>query len=230
MSQRTVILDAIQPRALPHFVADSLRRAILEGVFAPGERLVERQIAEQFQISKTPVREALLELKRRGLVTSRTHHGTEVREVDAEMVRDIYQVRMALEPEAIRYAVPGHDKTSVAALRATLARAADASRRGDLVELIFVNRELHALLLEPCPNQMLKEMIEELSDQVALIAVAGWRTRPSWATEGEQHTRIVEKVERGDADGAAALLRVHIEQSLLRAAALADGDVDGDAG
>jgi DNA-binding GntR family transcriptional regulator len=227
MSERSTILDAIQPRALPDFVADSLRRAILEGVFTPGERLVERQIAEQFQISKTPVREALQELKRRGLVTSRTHRGTEVRVVDAQMVRDIYQVRMALEPEAIRYAVPEHDETTWAALRALLARAADAGQRGDLVELIFVNRELHTLLLEPCPNQMLKDMIEELSDQVALIAVSGWRTRPSWAAEGEQHTRIVEAVERGDADGAAALLRAHIEQSLVQAAAAADGDGAG---
>jgi DNA-binding GntR family transcriptional regulator len=71
---------------------------------------------------------------------------------------------------------------------------------------------------------MLKEMIEELSDQVALIAVSGWRTRPSWVSEGEQHTKIVDAVERGDADGAAALLRAHIEQSLVHAAAAADGD------
>jgi DNA-binding GntR family transcriptional regulator len=224
MSERTASLDAIQPRALPDFVADRLRRAILEGRFAPGERLVERQIAEQFQISKTPVREALQELKRRGLVSSRTHRGTEVRVVDAQMVRDIYQVRMALESEAIRYAVPEHDEASCKALRATLERAADAGRGGDLVELIFVNRELHAQLLTPCPNRMLKEMIEELSDQVALIAVSGWRTRPSWDSEQEQHTRIVEAVERGDADGAADLLREHIEQSLGHAAAAADGD------
>ena len=108
-------LDAILPRALPDFVADSLRRAILEGVFQPGERLVERQIAERFQISKTPVREALQELKRRGLVTSRTHRGTEVRVVDAQMVREIYQVRIALEPEAIRHAVPCHDDETKAA-------------------------------------------------------------------------------------------------------------------
>jgi DNA-binding GntR family transcriptional regulator len=224
MSERTAILDAIQPRALPDFVADSLRRAILEGVFTPGERLVERQIAEKFQISKTPVREALQELKRRGLVTSRTHRGTEVRVVDAQMVRDIYQVRMALEPEAIRWAVPAHDEASCAAMRGLLQRAADSGQSGDLVELIFVNRELHTMLLAPCPNQMLKDMIEELSDQVALIAVSGWRTRPSWVTEGEQHTRIVEAVEQGDADGAAALLRAHIEQSLVQAAAAADGD------
>jgi DNA-binding GntR family transcriptional regulator len=217
-------LDAIQPRALPDFVASSLRRAILEGVFQPGERLVERQIAEQFQISKTPVREALQELKRRGLVTSRTHRGTEVRTVDARMVREIYQVRIALEPEAIRHAVPCHDDETKAALKTTLERAADAGRRGDLVELIFINRELHALLLEPCPNQMLKDLIEELSDQVALIAVSGWRTRPSWVDEGEQHTQIVDAVERGDADDAAALLRLHIEQSLDRVAAAVDGN------
>jgi DNA-binding GntR family transcriptional regulator len=224
MSERAATFDAIHPRALPDFVAASLRRAILEGVFAPGERLVERQIAEQFQVSKTPVREALQELKRRGLVTSRTHRGTEVRVVDATMVRDIYQVRMALEPEAIRYAVPCHDAGTCAELRMVLERAAVAGQRGDLVELIFCNRELHALLLAPCPNQLLRDMIEELSDQVALIAVSGWRSRPSWVDEGEQHAAIVDAVERGDPDGAAVLLRAHIEQSLERAAELADGD------
>src|SRR5215218_2376366 len=79
-------------------VSEALRRAILGGALPSGERLVERDIAARLNVSKTPVREALRDLARRGLVTAHPYRGTVVRDVDPDMARHIYEVRALLEP------------------------------------------------------------------------------------------------------------------------------------
>jgi DNA-binding GntR family transcriptional regulator len=206
-------VQPLSARALTDLVAEELTRAILGGVFQPGERLVERDLAERFAVSKTPVREALRDLSSRGLLVSRHYRGTEVVPVDEQMMREIYEVRAALEPEAIRLATPHHDAESCAALRRVLNQAATAAQTGDLVELSVANRLFHSLLYAPCPNARLKGLIEALRDQVALITVSGWRQSSTWEDEAREHSSIVDAVEQRDAKAAAARLRAHIQRA-----------------
>ena len=154
------------------------------------------------------------ELARRGLLTRRTYRGMEVRRVGADLVREIYQVRAALEPEALRFAVRLYTEETKAALRQTLVDSALAGTRHDLAELAFSNRRFHTLLHEPCPNRLLCAMIDDLSDQVALITVAGWRQEATWHNEALEHEAILGAIEAGDADEAARRLELHIRRAL----------------
>jgi DNA-binding GntR family transcriptional regulator len=210
----TPLSEPIEPFSLQAVVRDKLTHAILDGRLQPGDRLVEREIAALFQVSKTPVREALQELARRGLVTFRAYRGMEVRTIEPQLVRQIYEVRAALEPEALRQAMPLHDDMTKAELQSTLRESHIAGQAHDLVDLAVSNRLFHSLLYKPCPNDLLRGMIDDLADQVALISVAGWRAAFTWQEEAREHEAIFAAVETGKVREAAKLLESHIRRSL----------------
>lgn len=87
----------------PDLVTDAIRQAILGGVLAPGEQLVERVIADQLGVSKTPVPEALRSLEASGLLESYPSRGVVVRQANAKLVQDLYDYRLLLEPAAVEW-------------------------------------------------------------------------------------------------------------------------------
>lgn len=190
-----------------------MREAILKGDLPPGHQLVEREIAQRLNVSKTPVREALKILSRSGLVDMKSYRGMTVRVVDAPMVRSAYGVRLLLEPAAVGDAVPQMSKLDLAQLGDLLDRGAVAASREELVELGRLNRQFHRELYQRCGNPLLVELLDNLQDQMALIALTGWTRDSSWGSEAEQHRAILDAAEAQDADGARALLIEHITRS-----------------
>src|SRR5580693_9208533 len=140
-------------------VLEAIKHAILAGELRPGQSLVEAELAQQLGVSKTPVREALKTLAGAGLVTMSPYKGAAVRVVDADQARQLYDVRLLLEPEALRRSVlNGHDWAQ--AQRAL--EAAGTAR--DLVERNLANRDFHAALYAGCGNPLLVGMLADLSD------------------------------------------------------------------
>jgi DNA-binding GntR family transcriptional regulator len=192
-------------------VLDAIKRAILSGELPQGQPLVETDLADRLGVSKTPVREALKTLAGAGLVTMSPYKGAAVRVIDAAQARHLYDVRLLLEPEALRRSVRnGHDW---AAARRALA-AAGAAR--DLVERNLANREFHAALYAGCGNPLLTGMLADLSDQTALVSVAFWRRNPSWECEAAEHAAMLRAASGGGADLAADLLASHISSFFQR--------------
>jgi DNA-binding GntR family transcriptional regulator len=195
-------------------VIETLTRAILCGELRPGERLVERDIASQLGISKTPVREALMILEHRGLTTSSSFRGAEVTTVDAEFARVVYEARLLVEPAAVVDAVPHHTPASLGAAETALSDAAAAGERGDLAELSLANRRFHRSIYLPCSNPLLRSIADDLQARVALITVAGWRRRSSWSDEYTEHQSILEAVQARNAPRARAEVESHIAKFL----------------
>jgi DNA-binding GntR family transcriptional regulator len=177
----------------------------LSGELTQGQPLVETDLADKLGVSKTPVREALKTLAGAGLVTISPYKGAAVRVVDAGQARHLYDVRLLLEPEALRRSVL--NGADWAPARQALA-AAGAAR--DLVERNLANRDFHAALYAGCGNPLLIGMLADLSDQTALVSVAFWRRNPSWECEAAEHAAMLTAAADGDADQAAGLLRQHI--------------------
>ena len=195
-------------------VVDAIERSILRGEIEAGQRLAERELAEQLGVSKTPVREALKELVRRGLVVSAPYRGAHVRAVDPEQARSIYSVRLLLEPEAVRLATPEHDDETLAACHAALADAAAAAEHGEIADISLANRRFHRSLYLPCANDLLVEFLDAIQDRVAMISVSAWRRDATWSGEAEEHAAILAAVEARDEEQASALLGTHIERFL----------------
>src|SRR5690242_20765703 len=194
------------------YVLDAIRHGILTGRLRPGQALVETELAARFGMSKTPVREALKTLAGTGLVVMSQYKGVTVRLVDAGMARDVYDVRLLLEPEAVRRAV--RRGASLDAARTALTRADDAT---DTAERSLANREFHRALYLPCGNPLLGRMLDEVRDQAALVSAVAWAADPSWEREADEHREILRLALDGDADGAAAALHAHIASFVQRA-------------
>jgi DNA-binding GntR family transcriptional regulator len=207
-------------------VVESIREAILAGRLQPGETLVERRLAEQLGVSKTPVREALIALSAAGLVTGSPNRGCVVREPDAEEIRQAYELRGLIEPWAVARTVRYAAREAVEAAREALAGAdrllARADRRGtdavvDLPALSVTNRRFHRALYTGCGNALVVTQLDAVQELAALGAVALlWADRPSWREEHAEHHAILDAAADGAADLAERLVRRHIRGSLRR--------------
>ncbi|MFJ8583123.1 GntR family transcriptional regulator [Streptomyces sp. NPDC093595] len=194
------------------YVLEAIKHAILTGRLAPGKALVETELAAQYGVSKTPVREALKTLAGTGLVVMSQYKGATVRTVDAAMAHEVYDVRLLLEPEALRRTI-----ARGASLDAAGQALADADDAVDQAERSLANREFHRALYLPCGNPLLARMLDEVRDQAALVSTVAWSAEPSWRREAEEHRRILGLARAGDADGAARALHDHIASFVERA-------------
>ncbi len=190
-------------------VLDALKHAILTGRLPPGQPLIENDLAAQLGVSKTPVREALKTLAGAGLVTMSPYKGAMVRTVDDALAHSVYDIRLLLEPEAVRRAV-----VSGATAAAHWKSAADALDRADAcadrADRSLANREFHRALYLGCGNDLMVGILDGLRDQTALVSAVVWDRTPSWEQEAAEHRAILDAVLAGAADRAAQLLREHI--------------------
>lgn len=194
-------------------VLDAVKHAILTGRLRPGQALVETELAAQLGVSKTPVREALKTLAAAGLVTMSPYKGAVVRTVDDTLANSVYDIRLLLEPEAVRRAVERGGQSHLAAAEAALDAADHAA---DQADRSLANREFHRALYLDCGNDLIVGVLDRLRDQTALVSAAVWTTTPSWEQEAAEHRAILEAASSGAAEGAADLLRKHIDDFVRR--------------
>lgn len=194
-------------------VTDTLREAILTGRFAPGERLVERELWQSLGISRTVVREALQHLQAEGLIELVPNRGPVVRTVTADDARALYEVRGALE--ALGGA--GFARHASAAQVASLREALDALRAPGLAQdaeaLLAAKNAFYRILLEGCGNPVVGQMLTRLNNRISMlrrVSLAAPGRLPRTIVELEA---IVEAIERGDDERAGELCRQHVEQA-----------------
>ncbi|WP_137991512.1 GntR family transcriptional regulator [Streptomyces vilmorinianum] len=194
------------------YVLEAIKHDILTGGLSPGQALVETELAARFGVSKTPVREALKTLAGSGLVVMSQYKGATVRMVDADMARAVYDVRLLLEPEAVRRTV-----ASAAALDEAHEALRRAAAAADPAERSLANRDFHRALYLPCGNPLLGRMLDEVRDQAALVSTVAWAATPSWEREAAEHEQILRLAAAGDSAGAGLAVHDHIASFVRRA-------------
>jgi DNA-binding GntR family transcriptional regulator len=130
----------------------TLRTAILDGVFAPGQKLSERELCESLDVSRSCLRESLQHLQAEGLITIVPHRGPEVTDISVQEVRDIYEVRASLEGLASRGFALHASEAQRAALRAKLGELAVPGVASDKVALLAIKNQFYDILIEGCGN------------------------------------------------------------------------------
>jgi DNA-binding GntR family transcriptional regulator len=202
-------VGAVPPRTVA--VLYAIRHAILSGELEPGQSLVEAELAQALGVSKTPVREALKTLAGAGLVTMSPYRGAAVRAIDSQTASAIYDLRLLLEPEAVRRAVAGGACWDVAARALGRSQAAAAQ-----AERSLANRDFHHGLYQDCGNPLLVRALDDLRDQTALLSAVAWQRSASWRQEAAEHRAILAAAQAGHAERAAGLLRAHITEFAAR--------------
>jgi DNA-binding GntR family transcriptional regulator len=204
-------------------VTDAIRSAILSGRLRPGESLVERRLAEMLGVSKTPVREALIGLSSVGLVLVNPNRGVTVRALGVGDLRQVYEVRLLLEPWAVGRSALRRSAEALAVGQAALAEARTMLSADDRAGLSLANRRLHRALYASCGNDLVTARLDDLQDLTALGTVSLlWERWPTWNEEFGEHEEILAAVGAGDAAAAEQLVRRHIRRSLGRLDGTAD--------
>jgi len=196
------------------WVLEEIRRMILSGELPAGRALTEADLAQNFGVSKTPVREALKTLAGQGLVHLGDFKGATVKVVDKEMVANVFGVRKLLEPAAVAATVArGVDLTPARVLLDQAQAADSAHERSDL------NRAFHRVLYANCGNHLLVEILDDLRERTSLITVTLWKSEASWDTEADEHIALLEAAEAGEIERAQAITHDHIATFAARCAA-----------
>jgi DNA-binding GntR family transcriptional regulator len=187
-------------------VKDLLLERILNGGYAPGERLVETRIATELGISQAPVREALRDLESLRFVESAPFKGTWVREVSDRELAEMYPIRAALEEVAARAAASALDG-DVSALEREIEAMATARTLREQVEH---DVRFHRIIVDAAGNGRLLELWESLQVEARTIITA-LRTGMNAAEVAERHRPIVDALRRRDPDAAGREIRRHVE-------------------
>ncbi len=187
-------------------IADVLAEEIIRGEQEPGKRLGQDHIAERFNCSHVPAREALQRLVQMELATSEPRRGVRVVSLSPRDHDEILDMRLALEPLALRLAVAALTPADLNAIRA-LARACDDAT--DPIGWEKANRAFHMAILRPSGRARLLQRIEELQRLSAHRFHALWQSSWTRATDRD-HSAIVAAMERRDADAACAVLTRHL--------------------
>ncbi|HVN11196.1 MAG TPA: GntR family transcriptional regulator [Kineosporiaceae bacterium] len=204
---------AVVAESLRAQVADAVRAALVAGSMAPGEVCSAPQLAERFGVSVTPVREALLELVRDGLLVAVRNRGFRVAEYSREELDATSDVRLLLEPEAAERAAarPVADRVAAAeALRAAARLVVEAAAAGDVVGHVRADRAFHAGLLQLAGNPVLTDTVLRLRDRSRLYGRADAVQRSTLEQAAAEHHRLLDLVVAGDGAGARAAMAGHV--------------------
>ncbi len=209
MTTLSIVNSAVQHTDLSTAVTASLRSAIISGDLAAGSRLVETELADRFGVSRVPVRDALAELERSGLVELRARRGSFVRQMSAADVDEVYSLRVALESLAIRRAATAGVDRSL--LQPLLDELAAANARGDSPAIGNADMALHRALVAAADHGRLLDAWERLADQTLLLMTNLPAVDPEIQGPSGAHQAIVSHLSDGDADQAEAALVEHLE-------------------
>jgi DNA-binding GntR family transcriptional regulator len=199
-------------------IVQSLLTEVFQGRLRTGQHLVAQELAERLGVSQTPIREALIELGGMGIIDLLPNRGAIVRHVAAKDVREICQVRRALECEAARSACGRIDLAELHALAAELRRlmALPSSSVGFIREARAVDSQLHDLIADSCDNVFLAKELGRLKTLFRAFRDVAWEWDEARndchriAEESREHLAIVEALLAGDAKGAARAMARHI--------------------
>ncbi len=192
-------LPALARTSLSDATTELLRERILKGAFAPGERLIEVEIARQLGTSRGPVREALAVLRAEGLARDEPGRGTYVTALRDRDVEEVYDVRAALETGAAFLVIERNDPAVMDALEAALAEMRTAAARHDRAAFVEADLSLHAALCRGSGNERLYRMSETQTGLLrALIRLETERVVERFEPLLEEHSNLVAEIRSGD--------------------------------
>jgi len=192
-------------------VFNTIREAILKGDFAPGERLMEKQLAERLGVSRTPIREAIRKLELEGLVIMIPRKGAEVASITGKDISDVLEVRATLEALAVKLAckkMSDHDLDELIAINIEFRKAAN---KKDVKKVIEKDVEFHDVIFHSSDNDKLINISNNLREQIYRYRVEYIYKMNSYDELVVEHDEIVKAIVARDGKRAAEIAMKHIE-------------------
>lgn len=182
---------------------------IISGQFKPGTRLDERVLAERFNVSRTPVREALRQLAARGLTQILPMRGVVVMEISLKELTEILHADCELEAMCARLAAESMTTMEKNELQYIHERSNEHVAQGDLDKYLDANRELHRLILDGAHNGVISKMVGEIRDRLSPYRQYHPAETDRLVTSHDAHKEIVEAIVEGNGEKAYLAMRAH---------------------
>jgi DNA-binding GntR family transcriptional regulator len=233
-SESSMSISPLTPtvkRSLADDVVDRLRDAIFHGSFKPGEALREEQLAAMLDVSRGPVREALVQLEREGLVLVRRHRGATVARLSRRDLEDVYSLRLALEQLAIQRATRYATDQDFAAMEAVLAAFDVALSRGPSEkEVAELDVRFHDLIYQAARHQRLYDCWANLKSQIYIFLLSRNVVDPDFrAVTVKSHSDLLEAIRARDEARAMIEIEAHLRGAydrVVRAYSAAESDTE----
>jgi DNA-binding GntR family transcriptional regulator len=205
-------LPAFRPRRnMREEIIETLRGAVISGELRPGVVYSAPSLAEQFGVSATPVREAMLDLVKEGLVETVRNKGFRITELSEQELDNLTELRALIEiPTVRRIAETGAASSVIARLRTLAAGIEDAAVRHDFIAHVTIDMEFHLTLLGLARNGHLVETVRSLRARSRIYGLKALAERDQLIPSSHEHAELLDLIEARDADGAEELMRRHI--------------------
>ncbi len=198
-------------------VVDGLRRAITSGVFAPGQRLIERDLCERFGVSRPSVREALRQLESERLIEIIPYRGPVVRRLSRAEASSVYDVRAALEATAARLFAERGSDAQLEALAEAYDALAEAYASGDVTQALAAKEVFYKTLFDGAGNCIIPEMLSGLNARATILRRMSLSSRERMQESIVEIEAIVTAIRRRNGRAAAKAATHHIERAAAAA-------------
>jgi DNA-binding GntR family transcriptional regulator len=197
-------------------ISEFLTQAIMDGQFESGERLIENDLQRRFGVSRSPIRESLRILEKKGLVTNIPRKGTTVHKITKKDIEENFPVRANLESLAARLALPhlnGHD---IEKMETAFFRMGEAADHNDFKSYLKYHTQYHDVFIRASRNDTLIEILENLRNQAIWFRYSYLYVQESYEYAVTVHREILDYFIRKDADRLEALVKEHVLIALGR--------------
>jgi DNA-binding GntR family transcriptional regulator len=203
-------ISAVRSGSLREQVTRALEAAVVAGEMQPGVIYSAPALAERFQVSATPVREAMLDLVNEGMVEPVRNRGFRVVEVSEADLDQISQIRLLVEVPTMGQVAKLLTPEKVAELNELGAAIEDAAERGDLINYLDCDRKFHAQLIAAMANPRLTDLVDRLRRQARLFGLQELSDNGKLVASAQEHRALLRVLQSGDVAASEALMTAHI--------------------
>jgi len=204
--------DPVRPIAdtIKQQVYQIIKDKICKGEYSPGKWLQEKELANEFKVSRSPVREALRQLASDGLVVEIPHKGVFVKRITSKDIEDIFDVRVLLESYAIKKAYENLTEENKNALMDYVSKLTQAHEEGNLHLYIELDTKLHNLIIDMSGNSVLKTTYEKVHSMIQQFRIYSLTGKQRFDESVVEHQDIVNGIISGNVDEADQINKTHL--------------------
>ena len=211
-------------------IVNRIREMIFEGEFVGGQRVPEKQLCEQFSVSRTPLREALKVLASEGLLVLLPNRGARIARLTAEDLDEIFPIMGMLEGLAGEIACTRITDDEIDEIRALHYQMAAHHKRRELNEYFKINQAIHMKIIEATNNKTLEAVYLSLTGRIRLARYRANFSFHRWDQAVREHEEILDALARRDGPALAEILRTHLQNTCQSVKAALGKDADRDGG
>lgn len=198
---------------LHNMIVEQIRREVFEGRLPPGTRIPETALCEKFDISRTPLREALKVLASEGLVDLLPNRGAVVRKITIKDVKDLFQMMPQVEALVGQLCATHATASDIASIERMHQRMLEFHQRKRRADYFRINQKIHMALAQASGNRVLLETYERLCDKIVHARYLANLKQSRWNESVEEHEQMMQALRARDGGRLSSILRVHVERT-----------------